>query len=98
MTRVDDRVKKPTGYPERVNTDSITITKNEAIFLMAHALRMAAVYYQNIPEGDRGDQQVVDMVKELTAYDDKVRFVDPAIPAAEAFVKSISKHYAETAS
>lgn len=87
-------IKRSIGYPERFNTDSVTTTSNEAIFLVAHNLRMAALFFQNIPEGAAGNQQVIDMLTEMSSYRG-VEFEDPAVIAGKAFIQTISKVYEE---
>ena len=83
--------------PERKRIDDVSVTPNEAIFLLAHSLRMASIYYQNIP--DNAEDDVMELLKEFVTpvmYDGAKlpTYIDPAIPAAIEFLKTISGTYA----
>jgi len=85
--------RSPECEIERVTTDGHKVSRNEAIFLTAHHLILAAKYFEAIPEGPEGISQVMESLKDMT---DTIRdkkgkdlFTDPCIEPSRAFLISI---------
>lgn len=70
----------------RINTDSFSITQDEAVELCAHHLRLAALFYQSTPEDAAAVRQEILRLIRTAEHSD-------ALEAAGAFLRAIEDYY-----
>ena len=78
-----------TPKTERLALDAPTVTRDEALELMVHHLKLAAMYYEAVPEDIKA---VTDEMERLMA-EDPVTGPEPALLAARSWLTRIYKVY-----
>lgn len=80
----------------KVNTDGLSIHPDEALELCIHHLRLAHLFYQNIPEGSREQEKAL-LTQELNRQlSEKGKLIkDLAYPGYVAFINAVVDSYAD---
>lgn len=80
----------------KVNTDGLLIHPDEALELCIHHLRLAHLFYQNIPEGNRAEEKALLFTELNRQLADKGKLIaDLAYPGYSAFILAIVDSYAD---